>query len=724
MYESFYGLSQRPFASAPVANRYFPASSVDAARQTLSRCIDRAEGVGLLIGPPGSGKTLLLQVLADQFSERFAVALLAAGQIASRRELLQAILFELKLPYQGLDEGELHLALLERLTRGEKPAPGLLLLVDEAQTLSPLLLEELRMITNLVRDGEAQARLVLAGGMSLEEHLANPQLASFSQRLAARCYLESFDRAETTDYIRFQVAVAGGQAESVFNAEAIEAVYRATDGIPRLVNQICDHALLLAYERGQRPIGASAIEEAWADLQQLPAPWQETGRAGALDEVVEFGSLDDDEEEDEAHETAGANDALVEDFTAPAGCPSPTPDETGDEGAASKIDADAEQHEATAPRVNGSARPTETMLKTELRFEEISQHVEALHDERPDSEADRVESQARPAAQEPTAETFDIQFEEEEVLIDPYAALDSQSQGHAATDSAESAVSRQPAAHESQSEELETPSPDPAEETAEVIEPGDETADTSRTFGVVADEAPAEANFCEELHLTSMYEKVEFVVNPYDGLDRPFEDASTETPPAGFSSVENVDAPRLELSGAGPQNDHEEEVVSDPYAMLDEQINQNLAAWDMPPGECEAPGAESEAASTVTPFSFKPVDDDRVTLAEAMRQRERPEADSPANEAAIGPRLATPADDEAESDEADWSLEIAEDQLDVADGSEADEAGEKQRTETSEPASDELIVVENDPADEAVAQSPSQVMRQDYRELFAKLRGS
>jgi type II secretory pathway predicted ATPase ExeA len=299
MYEAYFGFSQRPFTAAPLANRYFPAASVDAARQMLARCIERGAGAGVLIGPPGTGKSLLLQVLAGQFADKLAAVQLAGGQLESRRALLQAILFELRLPYRGLEEGELRLALVDHLTRGDKCPQGMLLLVDEAQTLPTLLLEELRMMTNLARGGETRVRLVLAGSMELEELLAGPDLQAFAQRLAARCYLEPFDRAETIDYLRFQVAVAGGQAERVFDAGALDAVYRATEGIPRLVNQLCDHALLLAYQAERRPLDAKAIDIAWADLQQLPSPWQHEhaadGEAGGSRDIIEFGALEDDE---------------------------------------------------------------------------------------------------------------------------------------------------------------------------------------------------------------------------------------------------------------------------------------------------------------------------------------------------------------------------------------------------------------------------------------------
>ena len=303
MYEAFFGFTQQPFATAPSAKRYFPAASIDGARETLARCIERREGTGLLIGPPGTGKSLLLSVLAEEFASKLAVVHLAATQGETRRELMQAILYELKLPFQGVEEGEMRLSLVDHLTRSENgPEGGVLLLVDEAHALPVPVLEELRMMTNLARGGEPQVRLILAGKMDLEEVFADPRLDAFAQRLAARCYLEPFEYSETNDFIRFQIAVAGGQADRVFDPQAADAVHRATDGIPRLVNQLCDHALLLAFHAEQPKLDASAIERAWADLQQLPLPWSESDADAddAPDEqcVIEFGSLGDDDDDD------------------------------------------------------------------------------------------------------------------------------------------------------------------------------------------------------------------------------------------------------------------------------------------------------------------------------------------------------------------------------------------------------------------------------------------
>ncbi len=283
----------RPFASHPRVDRYFPAAAIEDARSRLTRAIERGDGPGLVVGSPGSGKSLLLQALAAQYHDRFDVVLLVCSQICTRRALLQAILFELGLPYNRRDEGELRLALMDQLLSDEQNPDGLLLLVDEAQALSPALLEELRMITNLVRGGMPRVRLVLAGAASLEETFTAPELETFSQRLAARCYLGPWGHDETIQYVRAQLAASGAEPDAVFATDAWEAIVEATDGVPRLVNQLCDRALMAA-DAEQRPqVDRHVIQTAWADLQQLPMPWETPAQssAGESEEVVEFGSL-------------------------------------------------------------------------------------------------------------------------------------------------------------------------------------------------------------------------------------------------------------------------------------------------------------------------------------------------------------------------------------------------------------------------------------------------
>jgi type II secretory pathway predicted ATPase ExeA len=288
--------ADRPFAASPQVARYFPAASIEDSRRRLARAIERGDGPGVAIGAAGIGKSLLLQVLAAQYRGRFDVVMLACAQLCTRRALLQAIHFELGLDYRRRDEGELRLSLLDTLLSGDDATEGLLLLVDEAQALAVHLLEELRLLTNLARGGTPRVRLVIAGLPALEEKLASPELQSFSQRVAARCYLAPLTRAETAQYVRAQLAASQVEADRLFAPPTFDSIYTATDGVPRLVNQLCDRALVLAAANGLEAIDAAAIQAAWADLQQLPSSWEPPAAAVApasssASGVIEFGAL-------------------------------------------------------------------------------------------------------------------------------------------------------------------------------------------------------------------------------------------------------------------------------------------------------------------------------------------------------------------------------------------------------------------------------------------------
>lgn len=384
MYESFFQFRQRPFASTPQADRYFPSETIEAARNTLARGIERAEGPGVVMGPAGTGKSLLCEILARQFRGRFQVALLAGAGLRTRRALLQNILFTLNLPYRDMEEGELRLSLIDHLEPSPQTPHGLLLLIDEAHVLPPRLLEEIRMITNIVREGRPRVRLVLAGGSALEEKFANPKLESFNQRIAARCYLQTLQKDETISYVQFQTRDVGGRAQPVFTAGALSAIYHATNGIPRLINQVCDHALLMASLGGILLLDAEGIEEAWADLQQLPAPWNESPRGAPLEgsDVIEFGTLDDDLADSPAEAAAHLSDSWSDHSTD-----------------------DVDFHEAVVPIQPG--RPWLSATAS------------------PASAPSRA-AQPQPAEIPAAADPFGKDFDEEELVIDQYATLDAQ----------------------------------------------------------------------------------------------------------------------------------------------------------------------------------------------------------------------------------------------------------------------------------------------------------
>ncbi|MCC6492618.1 MAG: AAA family ATPase [Pirellulales bacterium] len=422
----------RPFLSAPCARRYFAAGSIEEARQRIVRAIVRNEGPAMLIGGAGTGKSLLLAVLEEQFASRVAAVALDGAQLCTRRALLQTVLCELGLAYRGMDEGELRLALIHYL-RGADATPAaakpqasrarrLLLLVDEADALPVRLLEELRVLTNVAAQGLPLVSLVLAGGPILEERFADPQLDGFAQRIAARCYLSPLGREETLQYLRSQVASAGMRPERLFTAEALEAVYAATGGLPRLINQLGDQLTWMAEETGCAPLDAALVQQAWSDLQQLPAPWDTEGHAAAAGpssreaaDVIEFGELDAACELDVRALDGGGveDDVLLDDFDMGAA------DEEADDDRPASIPIAS----ARIPRLPFEKEtPDETLATTERLLAEYDGAAapEKDYNESEPNEDSPPESPAPPAAENPFEEPFD----EEEIVVDPYRAFE------------------------------------------------------------------------------------------------------------------------------------------------------------------------------------------------------------------------------------------------------------------------------------------------------------
>ena len=317
MYESFYGFSTRPFLTVPAKDRYFPAESIETARTNLIRCLDRTEGCGLVMGPTGSGISMLCEVIAEHFRGNLATILLGELRLTNCHELLQAVLHALGQPHLRMTDGELRLAIADAVSPDGSHPQGIVLIVDEAHRLPLRVLEELRFLTNLVYDAKPGVRLLLAGGSGLEERFADPRLARMNQRVAVRCYLLPFTAEESFQFIRAQTASAGTDPDRLWALDALKAIHRHADGCPRLINQLCNHALLLAAPEKVPQLTEREVERAWADMQQIPtashaelAP--DTREASST--VIEFASLD--EEAPDAADASGFSSLPTEEADA------------------------------------------------------------------------------------------------------------------------------------------------------------------------------------------------------------------------------------------------------------------------------------------------------------------------------------------------------------------------------------------------------------------------
>jgi type II secretory pathway predicted ATPase ExeA len=266
MYEKEFGLRRRPFRATPDTDSYYPATTHERALARLLQGIADDEGLLLLTGAPGTGKTLLCQRLLEQLGADVSSAFLTNSHFNSRAGLLQAILYDLSLPYAGLSEQELRLALTDHLLQNYSAGRRAIVVLDEAQHMTPDLLEELRLLSNLeAREGKAlQVILVAQPGFSAT--LRAPDLAGFSQRLAVRAELEPFGIHEAADYLLHHLRAAGGRPDHFMSDEAVEILARGSGGVPRVLNQVGHQALLLAHSAGVAQIDAEVAVEALAML--------------------------------------------------------------------------------------------------------------------------------------------------------------------------------------------------------------------------------------------------------------------------------------------------------------------------------------------------------------------------------------------------------------------------------------------------------------------------
>ncbi len=281
-----------PFPAFPSANRYVNLGSLADALVRVVRSVDAHEGLALVVGPPGTGKSLMCNILVEHYKDTHEVVVLGETPIDSEAALLRRIMHHLGVKLSTIPDNDLQLALIDRVC-GEHSAPnGLLILADEAQSMSTQVLEAIRMTTNIMRRGEPRVSAVVCGGPRLDDTLTSPMMEPFTQRIATRCYLHPMNANETREYVREAIRRCGANPNETISDDAISAVHHACSGVPRLINQLMTQAVDCAEAANHTSIGLHDINVAWAYLQQLPSPMLEEPKF-AKQSNVEFGQLDE-----------------------------------------------------------------------------------------------------------------------------------------------------------------------------------------------------------------------------------------------------------------------------------------------------------------------------------------------------------------------------------------------------------------------------------------------
>lgn len=252
MYEKFYQLKERPFSLTPDPSFLYFGKNHKRAMDILEYGVVSDAGITVVSGEVGTGKTTLLRALIEKLGDEITVGFITNTQ-QSFDVLMKWVLLAFGIETNETDHVKLYQMFLQFVAKEQKSGRKALLIIDEAQNLSSVALEDIRMLTNINVNKMPLLQLILVGQPELVKLLSKKELRQFAQRVSADFYLKPLTAEETDQYIRHRLKTAGGQ-EDLFEDNAIELVYRYSDGIPRIINNLCDMALVYGYSEDESRI--------------------------------------------------------------------------------------------------------------------------------------------------------------------------------------------------------------------------------------------------------------------------------------------------------------------------------------------------------------------------------------------------------------------------------------------------------------------------------------
>ncbi len=285
MYLNFYGLQKKPFNPTPDPKFLYLTPSHREALAQILYGVQEGKGFIVLTGEVGTGKTTLIQTLLRRLDEKTEVAYIFNSKLPFDA-LVEYMLRDFGITENLSSQSQRLFALNNFLIERRRTGRNTVLIIDEAQNLDAAALEQVRLLSNFETPTEKLLQIFLAGQPELQAKLDLPELRQLKQRISLRCVIRPLTQEETYDYIQHRLHIAGGRRGDIFTEPAMSRIARHAGGIPRIVNTVCDHALLFGYAEQKRRIDRDTIEQVIAYIEQGARPaqakqtWNSAGRSG------------------------------------------------------------------------------------------------------------------------------------------------------------------------------------------------------------------------------------------------------------------------------------------------------------------------------------------------------------------------------------------------------------------------------------------------------------
>ena len=272
MYKSFFNLTSKPFDLLPNPYFLFLSKSHKRALTYLDYAIRERAGFILLTGEIGSGKTTLIRSLINKYQDSMVLARVFNTRVSSE-QLISMINDDFEIAAKSGEKTELlhnlNEFLIEQYAKGNKPV----LIIDEAQNLTPEILEDVRMLSNLETDNAKLLQIILVGQPELRQTLASPGLMQLRQRICFYCHIQPLKQEEVEEYILHRLEIAGNREAVLISPTAIDTIWRYSRGIPRLINIICDFLMLSAFAEETKQIDEEMVRDIVGDLDFEKQYW-------------------------------------------------------------------------------------------------------------------------------------------------------------------------------------------------------------------------------------------------------------------------------------------------------------------------------------------------------------------------------------------------------------------------------------------------------------------